>query len=56
LGARGADEVWTIGSGLRFIRESEWPDYSKKQIELLVAAGIARTQAEMYYSEKPKNK
>jgi hypothetical protein len=37
-----------------FIPESRWPAYSKRQIELLVAAGISRQQAETYYSEKPK--
>jgi hypothetical protein len=47
-------EVWTIGSGMPFIPESRWPAYSKRQIELLVAAGISRQQAETYYSEKPK--
>ena len=44
-------EIWTIGSGLRFVPESEWPTFAKEQIELLVAAGIAREQAEKYYSE-----
>jgi hypothetical protein len=47
-------EVWTIGSGLQFIPETKWPAYSREQIEFLVAAGIARKAAEMYYSEKPK--
>ena len=44
-------EVWTIGSGMLFIPESKWPAYSKSQIELLVAAGISRQEAEMYYAE-----
>ena len=30
-------------------RESEWPAFARRQIELLVAAGIAREQAEAYY-------
>ena len=47
-------EVWTVGGGMQFIPESKWRAYSKEQIELLVLAGIAREQAEMYYSEKPK--
>ena len=46
-------EVWTIGSGMRFIPESAWAEYSKEQIKLLVAAGIAREQAEKYYAERP---
>lgn len=45
-------EVWTIGLGMQFIPESEWPAFSKNQIGLLVNAGIAREQAEAYYSEK----
>jgi hypothetical protein len=48
-------EVWTIGGGMRFVPETRWPAYVKEQIELLVAAGVARKQAEMYYSAKPKS-
>jgi hypothetical protein len=48
-------EVWMIGGGYRFIREKDWPAFSRHQIELLVAAGLPKEQAEMYYSEKPKN-
>ena len=47
-------EIWTIGGGLRFISESRWPAFAKEQIELLVAAGIPREQAERYYSESLK--
>jgi len=47
-------EVWTIGGGMRFIPESRWSAFAKEQIKLLVAAGIAREQAEKYYSERPK--
>jgi hypothetical protein len=47
-------EVWTIGHGHLFIHEKNWADFSKHQIELLVAAGISKAQAEMYYSEKAK--
>jgi hypothetical protein len=46
-------EVSTIGADRRVIRESEWPAFAKRQIELLVAAGIARDEAEHYYSENP---
>ena len=49
-----AREVWTIGDGRLVILETEWPAYSKHQIELLVAAGLPREQAVMYYLEKPK--
>lgn len=47
-------EVWTIGCEMRFIPESRWSAFAKEQIDLLVAAGIAREQAERYYSESPK--
>ena len=47
-------EIWTIGAGMKFIPESRWPGFAQEQIELLVAAGIAREQAERYYSESPK--
>jgi hypothetical protein len=47
-------EVWTIGSDHHFIRENDWPSFSKHQIELLQAAGLSKVQAEMYYSEKAK--
>lgn len=49
-----AREVWTIGGVRQVIRETEWPAFSKRQIDLLVAAGVSREQAEIYYSEKPK--
>jgi hypothetical protein len=49
-----AREVLTIGGTRRVVRESEWPAFAKQQIELLVVAGIARGQAERYYSERPK--
>jgi hypothetical protein len=54
IGAPLVREVWTIGGGMQIVRESEWPGYARKQIALLVAAGLPREQAEMYYSEKPK--
>lgn len=47
-------EVWTIGGGMVFIAENKWPAYSKSQIESLVAAGISRREAEVYYAEKPR--
>jgi hypothetical protein len=47
-------EAWTIAGGMKQIPEKEWPAYSKHQIDLLVAAGIAAEQAKSYYSKKPK--
>ena len=46
-------EVYTIGNGMRFILEREWSKFSRRQMDLLVAAGIPRAQAESYYSETP---
>ena len=34
-----------------FIKDADWPAFAKQQIELLVAAGISRRQAESYYAE-----
>lgn len=45
-------EVWMIG-GDEAIRETEWPAFARRQVELLVAAGMAREQAERYYTEQP---
>ena len=39
---------------MRRIPEKDWPDFSKKQIELLVEAGIPRERAVALYAEKPK--
>ncbi len=36
---------------MEFISESRWPAFAREQIELLVAAGINRQEAEWYYSE-----
>lgn len=47
-------EVWTIGSGMRFVPENKWPAFAKEQIDLLATAGIARQKAELYYSEQSK--
>ena len=42
-------EVWMLGSGLKIIKERDWPEFARKQIELLVAEGITRSEAEEYY-------
>lgn len=54
LSAALGREVWTVGSGHKFVLESEWLDAARKQIELLVAAGIPRDRAVALYTEKPK--
>ena len=48
-----AREVFTISGGKELIWERDWPAFAKKQIEMLVAAGVPRQQAEGYYSERP---
>jgi len=47
-------EVYTIGNGMRFIPQREWSKFSIEQVNLLVAAGIRRREAEDYYSEIPR--
>ena len=44
-------EVYTVSDGMHFVPESEWPAYAKRQVELLVEAGIPQPQAESYYSD-----
>jgi hypothetical protein len=43
-------EVWTIGDGMSKVRESNWPAFARKQIELLVEAGLSRREAERLYA------
>src|SRR5262249_7244093 len=43
-------EVWTIGASHMVIRESEWPAFAAKQVELLVKEGIPRKEAERLYA------
>jgi hypothetical protein len=49
-----AREVWTVGGDRRVIQETEWPAFSKCQIELLVSDGLSRDRALRYYSEGAK--
>jgi hypothetical protein len=44
-------EVAFIGGSHTIIPASEWAEFAKTQIELLVAAGIPRTLATSYYSD-----
>jgi hypothetical protein len=44
---RGGREV----DGAMFIRDANWPAFAKRQIDLLVAAGLTRKQAESYFDE-----
>ena len=42
-------EVCLLDSSVRDIRDEAWPEFSRKQVELLVAAGFSRTNALHYY-------
>lgn len=45
-------EVWTLGGGHTFIKETDWPHFSKQQKDLLVAEGFDRSTVEALYAEK----
>lgn len=47
-------EVGLIDGSMEKILEKDWPKFSRKQIDLLVTAGIPKEKAEAYYSEQPK--
>jgi hypothetical protein len=43
-------DVALLDGHVEFVREDKWPAFRRKQIELLVAEGISRAQAEMLYA------
>lgn len=43
-------EVSMLDGSMQVIREEKWPEFRRKQIELLVAEGISRAQAEKLYA------
>ena len=45
---------WREFGEAEFIKDADWPAFARNQIELLVAAGIPRKQAESYYAEAKK--
>jgi hypothetical protein len=47
-------EVCYGDASSRFIKEEDWPDFAKEQIELLVGEGVQREEAERLYASKPK--
>jgi hypothetical protein len=47
-------EVSLLDGSMQRILERDWPEFSKKQIELLVETGIPRERAATLYAEKPK--
>ena len=44
-------EVSLLDGNMQVIRETEWSAFSKRQVDLLVEAGMPRDEAEMYYSK-----
>ncbi len=47
-------EVVLVGGSMSIVREEQWPEFAKKQIELLVREGVDRNEAERLYASKPK--
>lgn len=47
-------EVGLLDGSMERILEKDWPEFSRKQIELLTTAGMSRQVAETYYAEQPK--
>jgi hypothetical protein len=47
-------EVLLVGFGDTFVRESDWPDFARKQVELLVGEGYDRKEAERLYESRPR--
>jgi hypothetical protein len=43
-------EVAMLDGSMRVVREEGWPEFRRKQIELLVAEGISRAEAERLYA------
>ena len=45
-------EVLFIRLGQSFVRESDWPEFAKKQVELLIQVGIEPHEAKRLYASK----
>jgi hypothetical protein len=43
-------EVAMLDGSMEVIREEKWPEFRRRQIELLVAESISRAQAEKLYA------
>jgi hypothetical protein len=39
---------------MQFVCESDWPEFTKRQVELLVHEGFEREQAERLFAERPR--
>jgi len=42
-------EVCLLDGSMQVIRDEDWPEFSRNQVELLVAAGFSRTNALYFY-------
>jgi hypothetical protein len=42
-------EACLLDGSMQIIRDEDWPEFSKKQVELLVAAGFTKTNALYFY-------
>ena len=42
-------EVCLLDCSMQIIRDEDWPDFSRKQVELLIEAGFSRTNALHFY-------
>lgn len=45
-------EVWLLEGSMRVVPESEWADFARRQVELLVQAGMPIEEAQQYYSDE----
>jgi hypothetical protein len=47
--AHALREVCLLDGSMQVVRDEDWPEFSRKQVELLVAAGFVRTNALHFY-------
>jgi hypothetical protein len=46
---RRVRDLCLLDGSMLIIRDEDWPEFSRKQAELLIAAGFSRTNALQYY-------
>lgn len=47
-------EVWLLGMRHIIVKESEWPEFAREQVELLVQEGFDRQEAERLFASHPR--
>jgi hypothetical protein len=47
-------EVYTVGMQERFVRESDWPEFVTRQVDLLTKEGFDRNEVERLFASRPK--